>query len=165
MLKLKLRYFGHLMWRADSLERPWCWEGLTAGREGDNRGWDGWMASSTRWTWVWVNSGSWWWTGRPGMLQFLGSQRVRHDWVTELNWTAEAFCNLKYIYFYVTYHNFPQEEKRNKIYITEIVQTKKFADIICILVYMTTQTILLRKLSTNLDNIKLSNLNYQIIID
>ena len=51
------------------------------------RGWDGWMASSTRWTWVWVNSGSWWWTGRPGVLRFMGSQRVGHDWATELNWT------------------------------------------------------------------------------
>ena len=55
--------------------------------EGDDRGWGGWMASPTQWTWVWVNSGSWWWTRRPGMLQFMGSQRVRHDWVTELNWT------------------------------------------------------------------------------
>ena len=55
--------------------------------KGDDRGWDGWMASPTRWTWVWVNSGSWWWTGRPGVLQFMGSPRVGHDWVTELNWT------------------------------------------------------------------------------
>ena len=62
--------------------------GLGAGREGDDRGWDGWMASLTRWTWVWVNSGSWWWTGWPGVLRFVGSQRVRHDWATELNWTA-----------------------------------------------------------------------------
>ena len=69
------------------LKRPWCWEGLGAGGEGDDRGWDGWMASPTRWTLVWVNSGSWWWTGRPGVLQFMGSQRVRHDWLTELNWT------------------------------------------------------------------------------
>ena len=66
-------------------KRPWYWEGLGAG-EGDDRGWDGWMASLTRWTWVWVNSGSWWWTGRPGVLRFMGSQRVRHDWVTELDW-------------------------------------------------------------------------------
>ena len=64
----------------------WCWEGLGAGGEGDNRGWDGWMASLTRWTWVWVNTGSWWWTGRPGVLQFMGSQRVGHNWATELNW-------------------------------------------------------------------------------
>ena len=68
------------------LKRPWCWERLKAGGEGDKRGWDGWMASSTQWTWVWVGSGSWWWTGRPGVLQFMGSQRVRHDWATELNW-------------------------------------------------------------------------------
>ena len=66
--------------------RLWCWEGLGAGGEGDDRGWDGWMASPTWWTWIWVNSRSWWWTGRPGMLQFMGSQRVGHDWVTELNW-------------------------------------------------------------------------------
>ena len=69
------------------LKRLWCWEGLGAGGEGDDRGWDGWMASRTRWTWVWVNSRSWWWTGRPGVLWFMGSQRVRHDWATELNWT------------------------------------------------------------------------------
>ena len=68
-------------------KRLWCWEALGAGGEGDDRGWDGWMASLTQWTRVWVNSGSWWWTGRPGVLQFMGSQRDRHDWVTELNWT------------------------------------------------------------------------------
>ena len=68
-------------------KRLWCWEGLRAGGKGDDRGWDGWMASLTRWTWVWVNSGSWWWTGRPGVLRFMGSQRVRHDWATVLNWT------------------------------------------------------------------------------
>ena len=65
----------------------WCWKGLGAGGEGEDRGWDVWMASLTRWTWVWVNSGSWWWTGRPGMLWFMGLQRVRHNWATELNWT------------------------------------------------------------------------------
>ena len=68
-------------------KRPWCWEGLGAEGEGDDRGWDGWMASLTQWTWVWVNSGSWWWTGRPGVLRFMGSQRVGQDWATELNWT------------------------------------------------------------------------------
>ena len=66
-------------------KRLWCWEGLGAGGEGDDRGWDGWMASLTWWAWVWVNSGSWWWTGRPGVLQFMGLQRVGHDWATELN--------------------------------------------------------------------------------
>ena len=68
------------------LKRPWCWERLKAKGEGDDRGWDGWMASPTQWTWVWVNSRSWWWTGRPGVLQSIGSQRVRHDWATEMNW-------------------------------------------------------------------------------
>ena len=77
MLKLKLQYFGHLMW---------CWERLKVGGEWDNRGWDGWMSSLTQWTWVWVTSGSWWWPGRPRMLQSMGSQRVRHNWVTEQNW-------------------------------------------------------------------------------
>ena len=85
MLKLKLQYFGHLMRRVDSLEKTLSWEGLGAGGEGDNRGWDGWMASSTRWAWVWVNFGSWWWTRRPGVLRFMGLQRVGHDCTTELN--------------------------------------------------------------------------------
>ena len=71
-------------------KRPWCWEGLRAGGEGDGRGCDGWMASLTWWAWVWVNSGSWWWTGRPGMLRFMGWQRVRHEWATELNWRAKV---------------------------------------------------------------------------
>ena len=68
-------------------KRPWCWERVRAGGEGDDRRWDGWMASLTRWTWVWVGSGSWWWTGRSGMLWFMGLQRVGHDWATVLNWT------------------------------------------------------------------------------
>ena len=75
-------------------KRPWCWEILGAGREGDHRGWDGWMASLTRWIWVWINSGSWWWTGRPGVLWLMGSQRVGHDWVTELNWTDSLMMGL-----------------------------------------------------------------------
>ena len=85
MLKLKLQSFGHLMWRTH-WKRPWFWERLKAGGEGDDRGWDVWMASLTQWTWVWVNSGSWWWTGWPGVLWSMGSQRVGHNWVTELNW-------------------------------------------------------------------------------
>ena len=68
------------------LKISWCWERLKAGGERDDR--DGWMASPTQWTWVWVNSGSWWWTGRPGVLQSMGSQSVGHDWVTELNWKS-----------------------------------------------------------------------------
>ena len=76
-------------------KRPWCWERLKSGGEGDNRGWDGWMASLTQWTWVWVNSRSWRWTGRPGMLQSMGWQRVVHDWKTELNWLNRSKeCNI-----------------------------------------------------------------------
>ena len=71
-------------------KRLWCWEGLGAGGKGDGRGWDGWMASPTQWTWVWVNSGRWRWTGRPGMLRFMGSQRVGHNWATELSWTEHV---------------------------------------------------------------------------
>ena len=66
-------------------KRPWCWERLRAGGEVDDRRWDGWMASPTQWSWAWLNSGSWWWTGRPGMLLSMGSQRVGHDWAAELN--------------------------------------------------------------------------------
>ena len=88
MLKLKLQYFGHLMRRADSFDKT-LMLGLRAGGEGDDRGWDGWMASPTQWTWVLVDSRSWWWTGRPGVLRFMESQRIGHDWVTELNWTSD----------------------------------------------------------------------------
>ena len=69
-------------------KRPWCWERLKAGGEGDDRGWDGLMASLTRWAWVWASSRSWWWTGKPGVLQSMGLQIVGHDWVTELNWPS-----------------------------------------------------------------------------
>ena len=74
--------------------KDWSWEGLGAGGEGDDRGWDGWMASLTQWMWVWVDSGSWWWTGSPGVLWFMGSQRVRHDWATELNWKPKFIPQL-----------------------------------------------------------------------
>ena len=76
------------------LKRPWCWERLDMEGEGDDRGWDGWMASLTQWIWVWVNSRSWWWTGRPGVLQSVGSQRVGHNWATELN---QPLCNTNYL--------------------------------------------------------------------
>ena len=84
MLKLKLQSSCEELthWK-----RLWCWEGFGAGGKGDDRRWDGWMASLTRWTWVWVNSGRWWWTGRPGLLQFMGLQRVGQNWATEVNWT------------------------------------------------------------------------------
>ena len=86
ILMLKLQYFDQLWKELTHWKRPWCWERLKAGGEGDNRGWDGWMASPTWWTRVWGSSRSWWWTGKPGVLQSTGSQRVRHDWSTELNW-------------------------------------------------------------------------------
>ena len=100
MLKLKLQYFGHLMWRVDSLEKTLMLGGIGGRRR---RGWQRmrWLdASRTQWTWVWVNSGSWWWTGRPGMLRFMGSQRVGHDWAEQLNWTewsrgAESWWRLE----------------------------------------------------------------------
>ena len=78
-------------------KRLWYWEGLGAGGEGDDRGWDGWMASLTRWTWVWGNSRSWWWTGRPGVLWFTGSQRVRHDWATDLIWSDLIGSKCQYL--------------------------------------------------------------------
>ena len=84
------------------LKRPWCWERLKAGGEGDNRGWDGWMASPTQWTWVWVDSGSWWWIGKPGTLQSMGSQRVGHNWVTELTelmWNLVTWPHLSTRYY------------------------------------------------------------------
>ena len=77
------------------LKIPWCWEGLGAGGEGDDREWDGWMASLTWWTWVWVNSRSWWWTERHGMLRFMGLQRVGPNWATELNWTILQFFSFQ----------------------------------------------------------------------
>ena len=86
LLKLKLQYFGHLIWRTNSLEKTLSCKRLNAGGEGADRGWDGWMASPTQWTWVWVNSRSWWCTGRPGILQSMGSpsRTWLNDW-TELN--------------------------------------------------------------------------------
>ena len=97
-----------LIWK-----RLWCWEGLRVRGEGDDRGWDGWMASLTRWTWVWVNAGSWWCTGRPGVLRFMGSQRVGHDWATDLICLHFSFpkfqpCWIFFIYFSVfSSHNSP----------------------------------------------------------
>ena len=93
---LKLQYFGHLM-RTDSMEKTLRWERLKT--EGDDTGWDGWMASPTWWTWIWVSSGSWWRTGMPGMLQSTGLQRARHNRATELNWTevhikVTLYCSL-----------------------------------------------------------------------
>ena len=111
MLKLKLQYFGHLKGRENGthLKGPWCWEGLKAGGEGDDRGWDGWMPSPTRWAWVWVGSGSWWLTGKPGMLQSRGSQRVGHNWATELNWWSSLYiflrAHVRTVRWKITYEN------------------------------------------------------------
>ena len=98
MLKLKLHYFGHLMWRAYSFEKTLMLGGIGGRRRGDDRGWDGWMASPSWWTWVWVNSRSWWWTGRPGVLRFMGSQSQTwlNNW-TELINLEEEIC-LKYFW-------------------------------------------------------------------
>ena len=87
MLKLKLSTLATSCEELTHWKRLWCWEGLGAGGGGDDRGWDGWMASLTRWTWVWVNSGSWGWTGRPVVPWFNGSQRVGHNWMTDLIWS------------------------------------------------------------------------------
>ena len=88
ILKLKLQYFGPLMRRADSFGKTLILGKVEDRRRRDDRGWDGWMASLTQWTCVWVDSGSWWWTRRPGVLRFMGSQRIRHDWATELNYSS-----------------------------------------------------------------------------
>ena len=95
------------MRRVDSLEKT-----LMLGGIGGRRRRGGQMASPTRWMWVWVNSRSWWWTGRPGVLQFMGSQRVRHDWVTELNWTETLNQEMKFLHFYFIKHVLPFPQKR-----------------------------------------------------
>ena len=90
LLLLFSHAFGHLMWRADSLEKTWCWEGQKAGGEEHHRGWDGWMASPTQWTWVWASSRRWWRTGRPGVLQTLELQRVgNHNTTTTCVWLRD----------------------------------------------------------------------------
>ena len=103
MLKLKLQYFGHLRQRTDSLEKTLMLGKIEGGRRRGHRVWDGWMASPTQWRWVWADSGSWWRTGRPGVLWSMGSRRVRHNWATELNrrpgndmWMISEICLLSY---------------------------------------------------------------------
>ena len=103
MLKLKLP----ILWPPDVKnrligKRLWCWERLRAGGEGNDKGWDGCMASPTLWTWVWVRPGSWWWTGRPGVLQSMGSQRVEHDWVNWTEYIVHACSQFKYYYSHST---------------------------------------------------------------
>ena len=103
-----------IFWLPDALthwKRPWCWERLMAEGEGDDRGWDGWMASLTQWTWISVSSGNWWWTGKPGVLQSLGSQRVRHDWATNpyfflFVFAYQVFMSLYYFFYNPLFHFF-----------------------------------------------------------
>ena len=88
MLKLKLQYFGHLMWKTDSLEKTLMLGKIEGWGKGDDSGWDGWTASQTQWTWVWASSGSWWWTGKPEILQSMGSQNL--DTTVWLNWSLKC---------------------------------------------------------------------------
>ena len=115
MLKLKLQYFGHLMWRMDSLEKTLMLGKIKGGGEGDDRGWDGWMASPMRWTWVWVGSGIWWWTGKLGVLQSMGLQRVRHNWVAELNWKLGSLTSLSLVVF-------PGQLKKQSVAVTQTAE-------------------------------------------
>ena len=107
------------------LKRPWCWERLKAGGEGDDRGWDGWMLSLTQWRWVWVNSGSSWWTGRPGVLWSMGSRRVRHNWTTELNWTVSRVGEKK---FWWTSNDILSVSTSNCVWSPQTVQLQKPVD-------------------------------------
>ena len=102
MFKLKLQTLATWWKELTHLKSPWLWERLRAGGEGDDRGWDGWMTSLTQWTWVWVNSGRWWWTDRNDGLHFWGSQRVGHDSPTELNWCLYTYiCINIFIHIYL----------------------------------------------------------------
>ena len=119
-LMLKLKSISLAIWCKEltHLQRPWCWERLKVGGEGDDRGRDGQMASLTQWTWVWANSGSWWWTEKAGMLQSMVSQRVRYNWVTEFNWTELSIICLDTIWIniYVTIcskHMFSQADYKH----------------------------------------------------
>ena len=104
MLKLKLQYFGHLILRADSLEKALMLGKIEARGKGDDRGWNGWMASLTQWTWVWTSSRRWWRTGKPGMLQSMGLQRVGHKWATEQQ-HIYIYLNHFAVYLKLTQHS------------------------------------------------------------
>ena len=99
------QYFGHVMRRVDSLEKTLMLGGIEGRTRRGDRGWDGWMASLTRWTWIWVNSRNWWWTGRPGVLRFMGSQRVGHDWAAELNRTDGKLDDMQYRWEVSSFHS------------------------------------------------------------
>ena len=101
---ITVQYFGHRIWRTDSLEKTLILEKLKVGGDGDDRGWDDWKASPTWWTWVWASSWSWWWTGKPGVLQSMGSQRVGNNWVTELKTKPNRSVRIiGYVHYAITY--------------------------------------------------------------
>ena len=139
MLKLKLQYFGYLMQRTDWLEKTLSWERLKAGGEWDDRGWDGWMVSPTRWTWIWINSRSWWWTVKPGVLQSIGSQRVGLDWVTELNCPKACWRQESCMPYSLVFHGsaqglfIHQQHEVNYIYLSVIMKIE-WNNNICLLV-------------------------------
>ena len=116
MLKLQFQYFGHLMQRADSLEKTLMLGKIEGRRRGDDRRWDGWMASPTQWTWVWINSRSWWWTVKPGVLRIMESQRVGHDWLTELNWYLYLSMSNIYLYLYIYIYIYKERERNYWFY-------------------------------------------------
>ena len=108
---ISTQYFGHLMQRTNSSEKTLMLGKIEGRREGEGRGWDGWMTSPTQWTWAWASSRCWWWTGKPDMLQSIGSQRVGNDWETELNWIlplSQTQVNNKRWY---VLNNFPNYQK------------------------------------------------------
>ena len=126
MLKLKLQYFGPSCEELTYWKRLWCWEGLGAGGKGNDRWWDGWMASPTRWMWVSVNSGSWWWTGRPGVLQFMGSQSQTQlsDWTEDLE-TRDTAWQRKRETMWRSAKNFPLKKKRASLHTWKQKKKKK----------------------------------------
>ena len=111
-------------------KRPWCQERLKVGGEGDDRGWDGWMASMTQWTWVWVNSKSWWWTGRPDVLQSMGSQRVRHGWsgCTELSVNTQKNKNLCFFAFFYSLKKKTKNRKGPQRWVSTVPAQKKLTN-------------------------------------
>ena len=117
MLKLELQYFEPTHWK----RLKWC-KRLKAGGKRDDIGWDSWMASPTQWRWVWVNSRTWWWIGRPGVLQSMGSQRVGHDWVSDLNWT-DCLCKVRGFQGVWKERKETGEKKNSKLIPTLILQT------------------------------------------
>ena len=109
-----LHHFGHLMRKLFHWKRPWNWGWLKGGGEGDDRTWDGWMASPSRWRWVWASSGNWWWTGKPGMLESIGSQRVRHDWTDIILGGRRFITNIKLSEFLIIEWSIMRKMSRKK---------------------------------------------------